>query len=781
MNPRNAIVVDTIEQIAASYTAACAVKDANSQTDKLALFFSTETSNQEEFKNLLKKIRQKVINSFGVNPDYFIPLNKEQIPKTSIGKIQRSQLTKRFDQGEFQDIIKDIDILLENDQTLPDWFYRQVWQVKEPLYLDADLLSGYTLIFIDQLGLGELVAQKLQEKSLPYIIILAGNSYSQINGDRYTINPTETEDYQRLIASLTQQNKPINNIIHLWTYKPYQGEISCSKQLEKAQEEGIYSLLFIVQALTKIKNIEQRDQSIQLLFISSCSQSLNKDDEIAYEKSPVLGLTKTISQEFSWINSRHIDLPVKNNKVNSNLILQELSTLSKDREIAYREQKRLVKGLEKVDLSQETKQEIPFKKGGIYLITGGLGGIGIEIAKYLLENYQARLLVIGITDLPEKKEWNNHLEKEDDYTTKIKNLQRLERLEGEVIYQAVDVGDLTQLEKAVKQVKTKWKGELDGIVHLAGIYQEYLLIEQTKQSLSNILRPKVLGTWNLHQLIKKNKGIFISFSSLASFFGGATLSGYAAANRFLEHFNHYQQSKNLCPSYCYSWTAWQETGMSKGKYTVRSQGYYSVTVQQGLNSFLASLYHKQTQLMIGLDGANPKIKRHTSCLEGLQKLTAYYTLKQPSKTLDVASKLSLKDYFGTPYKCQFYPEESLPLTHQGQVNKEQLLLELRDNNQEWIAPRNEIESKIAKIWQDVLNIQKIGINDNFFELGGHSLLASQVISRLRDLFAVELSLQSLLEYPTIISLTQMIEVLNVLHNSQDIITETQEDYEEGEL
>ncbi len=69
----------------------------------------------------------------GVNPDYLIPVNKEIIPKTAIGKIQRSQLSQRFNTGEFKPIIKQIDILLGNANTIPDWFYRQVWKPKSPI------------------------------------------------------------------------------------------------------------------------------------------------------------------------------------------------------------------------------------------------------------------------------------------------------------------------------------------------------------------------------------------------------------------------------------------------------------------------------------------------------------------------------------------------------------------------------------------------------------------------------------------------------------------------
>jgi acyl carrier protein len=79
-----------------------------------------------------------------------------------------------------------------------------------------------------------------------------------------------------------------------------------------------------------------------------------------------------------------------------------------------------------------------------------------------------------------------------------------------------------------------------------------------------------------------------------------------------------------------------------------------------------------------------------------------------------------------------------------------------------------------------LGVERIGIKDNFFELGGHSLLATQVISRSRDLFSVELSLQNLLEYPTIANLAEIIEVLSVAPRETSM-TETLEDYEEGEL
>lgn len=777
-------IVDNIETVEASYTAACAVHDSPSNTDKLAIFFSVEnsTSDPKFLGELIKKIRQQVINRLGVNPDYLIPLAKPEIPKTSIGKIQRSQLSQRFEAGEFLPIIKAIDILLENANTVPNWFYRKVWKPQNPVYLKAESSPHTRLIFLDSLGLGDALVTQIQAQNLPVITVLIGEQFSQLSRDRYTLKPGDAQDYQQLIASLAQQKITLSHIIHLWNYQEYPGEIKSPAQLEKAQELGIYSLLFLVQSLAKTYHPQQ---TLQLLWVSSHSQLVRENDHLSYEKSPVLGLIKSLAAEIPWLNSRHLDLAIAPHTINTNYLLQELQILSREKEIAYRGNQRFIAGLEKVNLSPQNPQLSPFKTGGIYLITGGLGGIGVQVAQYLLKNYQARLVLLGQTALPDKKLWHHHLKPDDCYASKIQTLQHLEKLGGEVIYQALDVGNFAQLQQVVAQVQRQWHREIDGIIHLAGIYQDSLILDQTQENLIRILRPKVLGTWNLHQLFKESQTIFISFSSLASFFGGASLGSYAAANSFLEQLNHYQNAKKLLPSYCYSWTTWQETGMSQGYSTqslTRSSGYLEMTIQQGLDSFVASLYAHQHQLMIGLDSSNPKIKRLTHVSEVCQKLTAYYQLKPSSEPIKLAPALVLKDRFNTSYECPLLPQSSFPLKDNGEVNKEQFLSQLQGQDHPvWVAPRNQTESQMAQIWQTVLNLSKISIYDNFFELGGHSLLASQVISRLRDIFSVELSLQTLLEYPTIAGLTQTIEVINTIKNSQNAIMENPVNYEEGEF
>ncbi|MBP5973790.1 SDR family NAD(P)-dependent oxidoreductase, partial [Brasilonema sp. CT11] len=763
--------VEELEAVEISYTAACAVRQSEINTDKLAIFFHTSVSGDRSLITLLKEIRAKVVNKVGVNPDYLIPLDKEIIPKTAIGKIQRAQLNQRFKKGEFQSKIKQVDILLgNNNTTIPDWFYQKVWRYKPAKFGQSLPQACLTIIFLDKLGLGEFICQQLQQQNLPYVCVSPSSNLAQRSPNHFFLNPENAEHYQDLFAAIKSDNLLIGQIIHLWNYQEYGQEISTPETLEQAQHYGVYSLLSIVQALEKVQGSQNL---IQLLFVSSYTQSTQPTDKVAYEKSPVLGVIKTIPHEISWLNCRHIDFLPNLVQVNANYILQELQTLSKEQEVAYREGKRLVAGLEKVNLQNKPKQELPFKQGGMYVISGGLGGVAVEIAKYLIKFFNAKLLLLGRTLLPST-------DSNISISNKLKAYEELKQL-GTVIYQAVDICDLQATQQVVEKVKASWGSQLDGVIHLAGTYYEQMLVDETPQSLAAILRPKVLGAWVLHQVLKGN-GVFISFSSLASFFGGATIAAYAAANNFLESFNQYQNSVDGLRSYCFAWTIWRDTGMNKGyqrQGITRAQGYYDMSLQQGLYSFLAGLYHDQTGLIVGLDGSNPKIQRFTSQFQGLQKLTAYFT-KRNGTYLPEFSELTACDRFGRVVNCDFVQLSEMPLTASGEINRE--LLAQGRTSRVVAPPRNETEQQIAQIWQEVFNIPDIGIHDSFFELGGNSLLAFQVIARLREVFAVELSPNRFFASPTVAGLGESLEALLTVAKQWNVaIDEAENEYEVGVL
>ena len=764
-------VVEDVEGVEVSYTAACAIREPESDTDQLAIFFHPQRKDKDGLAALLKEIRGNVVRKIRVNPAYLIPVEKEAIPKTAIGKIQRSQLKQRFEAGEFDSILKQLDILTGNANTLPDWFYKKIWRRQEAVTLTSQSTTGQSLVFLDPLGLGQLVCNQLSQLRQPCVRVEAGSQFAQLDANHYSLDPKNPNHYRQLFESLKAANLSIDQIVHLWTYGEYTGEVTSLAAIEQAQEWGAYSLLFLVQALSQVQGSRE---NVQLYVISSYTQPISPTDEIAYEKSPILGLIKTFPKELPWLDCRHVDLCPEQLELNAAQVLHELKVIQREPEVAYRHGQRLVVGLEKVDLPSSKQQELPIKPGGMYLITGGLGGIGVEIAKYWLQHYKSRLLLLGRTPLPERSTWDEHLRQADAVSTRIKAFLSLEQLGGEIIYESVDICDLDRLQQVVDRAKSHWQCELDGVIHLAGIGRERLLIEETRDSLATTLRPKVLGSWVLYQLLDKHsKGIFISFSSVISFFGVFNVGAYAAANSFLDCFWHYQRYKDGKQSYCFAPSTWAGVGISRG-YEYRdsrlAQGREVMSAEQGLHSFLASLNHEPAHLIVGLDGSNPHIRcRLQTKFPRVKKLSAYFTTQAEQVAVAKLQELEVRDRFGTVSTCNFIQLQEMPLTETGEIDQEQLTTKGFRSTAERVAPRTDLERKIATVWQDVLGVPQVGIHDNFFELGGSSLLAVQLLNQIEQVCGKYLPLSILFQAATVEQLASILHWEEELGRSSSLV------------
>ncbi|MFN6497065.1 MAG: SDR family NAD(P)-dependent oxidoreductase [Nostoc sp. DedQUE01] len=734
-------VIEEIEEVEASYTAACAIKDVESATEKLAIFFHSSVAEDEQLQKLLHKIQQTVVNKVGLNPDYLIPLAKEDIPKTGIGKIQRRLLSQRFQTGEFDVVLKRLDILMGNHNTLPDWFYHKIWRSQKPISQDLEVSKGHTVVFLDSSGLGSILCQQLQATNRSCIRVQIRKEFSSVGDNSYYLNPEKADDYQQLFQSILHDGQPIIEIIHLWNYDSLTADIDSLEVLQQIQTRSIYSLLYLIQALTKVQGSQQ---SVRLLCVTSQTQATSSTDKIAPAKSLILGLLKTIPQEMPWLRVRHLDLQLEAEHNNIVYILQELQANSKALEVAYRQGQRLIPRLQKVDWKQQPKQELPFKQGGIYLLSGGLGGVGVEIAKYLLQNYQAKLLLLGRSPLCEK----------------IEVYRELEQLPGEVIYQQVDICNSEQVQQVLTQALSQWQGELAGVIHLAVVYRQNLLLEETHDNLEAVLRPKVQGTWVLHQLLQDHpNSLFITFSSLADLFGAANIGGYIAANCFLESFTHYQRHQQGKQSYCFIWSNWDNLGISQdnpAQSLLYRRGSCSISTTQGLYSLIAGLHHDQEHLLIGLDGSKPYIQKYLEMeTHGLQKLTAYFTTNRENAGVsDLTQKIekdyAIADYFGMSATCDLVELPQMPLTITGEIDREQLQkISVGKDTQTRVLPRNELERQISLVWQEVLGIGQIDIHSNFFELGGNSIKAIILVNKLQEQLGRNFHFTMMIEAPTI--------------------------------
>jgi len=763
-------VVNQVEGMEPTFSAACAINDPSSGSEGLAIFFVAKETTEEI--NLVKNIKARVAVDLGISATYVIPLAKKDFPKTTSGKIQRSQLKNSLAGGIFDAEIKRIDIQLENDRTIPDWFYEKVWRRKDGNGFLDEPMKGTYLVFVDKLGLGNALSERLEGVNRCCIVVETGTEFTKLSTNRYRINSKAPDDYQKLLVSLSEDGFIVNQILHLGAYDEYRGEVSSVKSLREAQSCGVYSVLFLVQALAKV----QGGRPTQLLVISSHAQPISPTEKIAYEKSTLVGLIKTIPLELSWLQCSHLDLSGGSTAENIQNILRELCLLRREAEVAYRDGRRFIPVISKVNMLRQQTREVPLKQGGTYLLTGGLGGIGTCLAEFLIKEYQVKLIIIGRTVLPDRVEWPLHLGQQTTVAKRIENYSKIEATGGEFVYDAIDVCDLAGLRRVVASAESKWNQRLSGVIHLAGEgslenywkkINQRLVATEDPELFELMFQAKVYGTWMLWQLIQNDPtATFLAFSSVNSVFGGAFFSAYSAANSFLDACCYRKRHSSHPRTYCFNWSSWDELGMSEqnpasAKQATKIAGYRSISKEQGLQSLMVGLSRDQAQLIVGLDGANLQMSGQVEGGEcSTYKLTAYYTSAN-SVFQEKLRKLMVRDRFQTLSTCQFRHVREMPLTPAGEVDREKLLL--MESSTEWgirdelVAPRNEVERQLAQIWQGLLRVPQIGIHDDFFTLGGHSLLVLQMVSLVRNTFGIELPLASVFESPKLSSLAEIIE------------------------
>jgi acyl carrier protein len=256
--------------------------------------------------------------------------------------------------------------------------------------------------------------------------------------------------------------------------------------------------------------------------------------------------------------------------------------------------------------------------------------------------------------------------------------------------------------------------------------------------------------------------LFIHFSSVGGFFGGADVGAYAAANSFLDAFSHYQRYETSRRTYCFAWSTWDEIGMSRNyplKELTRARGYCALSGLQGLYSFLVGLRHGKVHLLVGLNDGNRQIRMYTGTGSPLQKMSAYFVARSDHSGTAEFRQFVVRDRFGTATICEFVQLEAMPLTEKGEIDLARIAARGATPGRllrETIAPRIELERRIAALWQEVFAAPQVSIHDNFFDAGGDSLMAMRLLSRLREVFNIEMSLRRLFEAPTVAELADVI-------------------------
>ena len=254
--------------------------------------------------------------------------------------------------------------------------------------------------------------------------------------------------------------------MHLWSVPPTNaGE---GDWFDTGQAGGFYSLLYLAQAIGS----QRLADPITLTVVSGPLHDIVKSDRVAPEKCTVLGACAVIPQEYASVQCHAIDIGEYRQDdspdVLADAIIREMKAGQREQTVAYRDAERWALGYEPVELPAAESSR--FKDEGVYLITGGLGSVGLTIAEFLARTRRARLVLTGRTGLPDRAEWPAMLavEPPTKAAVQIQIVQHLESLGAEVLIVRGDVADAASMRAAVAEADVRF-GRIDGVVHAAGV------------------------------------------------------------------------------------------------------------------------------------------------------------------------------------------------------------------------------------------------------------------------------------------------------------------------
>ncbi len=440
------------------------------------------------------------------------------------------------------------------------WFYRHVWKKTDTPTASSTAPTCW-LLFMDKLGLGSQIAKHLKHAGHKVIEIVPGDSYKRLGRSSYRVRPGVRADYDTLFSDIVQHETAPTRILHLWTVR----DASSKPDLDEILDSSFYSLLFLAQALG------DRDMTpLEIASISNGLQSVSGEELSHPARATLFGPMKVIPKELPGIACRNIDVEARilNTEQSALRIIAELSSTVRDPVIAYRGEERWVGSFEHEAL-RSRQEGSRLKEKGVYLITGGLGGIGLVIAEHLARTSHARLVLVGRSELPPTSEWKRVIENDSlapALKEKIRKLLEIESLGGEVLTIRADVTSREEMAAAVKLACERFGG-IHGVIHAAGVVEDSPLLAKDRESATRVLDPKIKGTLVLDEILADHPlDFFVLFSSISSLSPPPGQVDYAAANSFLDAFALSRSSRRTI---AINWGLWRDVGMAAHLKSVR--------------------------------------------------------------------------------------------------------------------------------------------------------------------------------------------------------------------
>lgn len=605
-----------------------------------------------------------------------------------------------------------------------NWFYYPSWKPAAPIVAEEAVYDSHRwLIFSDAEGVASQLTLRLRARGKQVVSVVPGSEFKRLDDGSYVIQPGEAADYDLLAAEEIAREDP-PTIVHCWNLN-LPADSEAMNGFENSQILGFDSLVHLARAIEK----HYVPSSIRISVVSNQTCSVTGAESICPSKSTILGACRVIPQEYPNIQCQNIDLDFYDRSDEAVLrfaayLEVELVSAPFDPSPAWRRGRRWIPTFESVRLPKVTEDATALRSGGVYLITGGLGKIGMALAECMARAVQAKLILTGRSDFPSRDKWDRWRNKEPSGTIseKIRRLEHIEELGADVLYYPVDASDLAGMQRVVREAEERF-GPLNGVIHGAGLTSRSDSISKTTHDTAALqFQPKAFGLAILDKVIAgKELDFVLLLSSLSSILGGLGLASYAAGNIFMDTWASRRNHEGSVPWISVNWDAWtfpedDSSGTEEG----------GISSEEGGDAFLRILARAPRQVVVSVSDLHVRLNQWVMRgLDGGEESQGQGIAPQHSRPANLTSTFA--------------------------------------------PPRSDAERKLANIWQQLLGVAPVGVFDNFFDLGGHSLLAIQLISRIRESFRIEFGVHKIFEAPTIAELATSIEK-NEIPGEEDAAT-----------
>jgi acyl transferase domain-containing protein/acyl carrier protein/UDP-glucose 4-epimerase/SAM-dependent methyltransferase len=509
--------------------------------------------------------------------------------------------------------------------------YENIW-VPSPLLS----LSGYTgeegvvLIFDTEEFVFHAFKsyQQISRETLTPILVKTAKGFAQTGNNTFELDPNNPQDYEKLFECLLTLKLIPNKIIFNLSKCEY---FIGGALLKEGIDTGIYPVFHLCGSYMR----QQFESDLILLYLYPLYEEIANP---CFEA--VSGFLETVRLENPRITCKSIGITsdVLNGQNHSldlyNMLNSELRHFNEgETQIRYEKKCRYIKQSRELEAERTFSSSLPIRKGGVYLITGGAGGIGTQFADYLAKHYQAKLVLTGRSDLNEN----------------IKNqLANLIRNGAEAVYIQSDLSKQDQVLDLIKTIKNKF-GCIHGLIHSAGIFSNDFIIKKQQEEFERVLAPKVYGTVYLDEALKnENLDFFVLFSSLAAVAGKVGQADYSFANCFLDQFAAFRDM--LChkgersgKTLSINWPLWEEGGMTLSdeeqlmlSHTI---GMERLPTEKGIAVFESGLMLKTHQCMV-MFGLKERLE---TFLVNKQKNQSFSAAEDQRDTADKAESDSHED------------------------------------------------------------------------------------------------------------------------------------------